>query len=369
MELISGKNLCKLIYNTLETFDGRPVAHGQRTSYILYRMLKDTRKYEKYQLADLDFIATLHDIGAYATENLNDTLNYETRESLRHSVYGFLFMKYLSPFEEYSKILLYHHSEYNQTQNIQYPYKDLAMYLHVAERTEIYRKALGKKMNFEMFNKYVDVKYSQKSLFLINQAQSNHDIFGRVEDGSYLEELDELREYQIFHKDDHKKLIEFLIYCLGFRSEETCADAIHCVGICKELAKKLTLSEEDATILYYAAVVHDLGMISIPTEIVDAPRKLTKEELEVIRTHVDCTGMMIEGKFKQKVVDVAKAHHERLDGSGYPLGLTAANMTLPMTILQVADMTAALIGKEVTDRPDSRRKYVRSCWMRQKRAN
>ncbi len=136
-----------------------------------------------------------------------------------------------------------------------------------------------------------------------------------------------------------------LMYFMGFRSDYAVADAFSCVTICRELAKKLTLTEEDANILYYAAVVHDIGMMSIPTEILEAPRKLTDNEVKLIRSHVESAGVILKGKMKESVMDVALSHHERFDGSGYPKKMTASAMTMPMAILQVADTVSALIGE------------------------
>lgn len=345
MDIISSKEICKLIYDTLGLLDKRPVQHGERTSYILYKMLQDSRKYERYQIADFTFIASLHDIGAYYTDNLNDTLKYESREYLRHSVYGFLFMKHLSPYEDLSKIILYHHTDYSQSLSISYEYNEIAQLLHVAETVDIYKKAMGPKFNLNMFNKYADTKYAKKALDRLNMTESKYDIMKKIEDESYKDELEKIRKYLVFSKEDNKKLLNMLMYSLGLRSEYAAHDAFACVTICQILSKKLTLTEEDANILYYAAVVHDIGMMTIPTEILEAPRKLTDDEMSLIRSHVESAGIILKDKVKSSVLDVAMAHHERFDGSGYPKKMTVSNMTLPMAILQIADTVAALIGE------------------------
>lgn len=345
MEVISGKNLCKLIYETLSLIDARPIVHGERTSYIVYKMLQDIGNLEAYQRADLDVIVTLHDIGAYKTDNLNDSLKYESKNYMNHSVYGFLFLKTLSPYQELSKILLYHHTDARIAGSIKYSDPKIPLCLHLAEATDIYHKAMGPKFDLQMFNKYVDIKYSRQSLELINQAETKYQFLAKLNDGSYREELEAVRRYQIYSKEDTKKLLQVLIFCMGFRNELTSTDTLACASICKALAKKLTLSEEDANILYYAAVVHDIGMMSVPQKILSAPRKLTAEELAVVRKHVECTGQILNGKVKQKVIDIALAHHERFDGSGYPLHLNASGLNLAMAILQVADTVSALIGE------------------------
>ena len=80
------RDILKLINPTL-------MEHGSRVAYVVYKMLQEENKYEEFELADIVMIATMHDIGAYKTERgrINDLLQYETRDSMAHSIYGYLF--------------------------------------------------------------------------------------------------------------------------------------------------------------------------------------------------------------------------------------------------------------------------------------
>ena len=122
MDFISSKNIFLLTRDTLKLIDKRLMKHGSRTGYILYKILQLRGGYEKYEMAELVMLATLHDIGAYKTENMNDMLRFESKDYMPHSIYGFLFMKCLSPMEEKSKIILYHHIDYSQVRNLPYLY-------------------------------------------------------------------------------------------------------------------------------------------------------------------------------------------------------------------------------------------------------
>ena len=96
IEYITSKNLFLLIRDTLKLIDRRLMDHGSRVSYIMYKMLQCKGGYEPFELADIVLLATLHDIGAYKTDNIGDMLRFETRDYLQHSVYGFLFIKYFA---------------------------------------------------------------------------------------------------------------------------------------------------------------------------------------------------------------------------------------------------------------------------------
>jgi HD-GYP domain-containing protein (c-di-GMP phosphodiesterase class II) len=97
-----------------------------------------------------------------------------------------------------------------------------------------------------------------------------------------------------------------------------------------------------------AALLHDLGKLSISSRILDKPGPLTDEERARFREH-PLLAEQILGRVASfvELSVVASAHHERLDGSGYPRGLAGDALTMPMRVLAVADVYEALIS----DRP------------------
>ena len=109
VEYITSKNLFLLICDALNLMDKSLVKHGTRVSYIMSRMLECKGGYEKFEIADFMLLAVLHDIGAYKTDDVRKPLSYEAKNVLPHSIYGYLFLKYLSPLTEQSKMILYHH--------------------------------------------------------------------------------------------------------------------------------------------------------------------------------------------------------------------------------------------------------------------
>lgn len=100
--------------------------------------------------------------------------------------------------------------------------------------------------------------------------------------------------------------------------------------------------------IYYGALMHDIGKISIPMEYLVTPRRLTEHEFEIIKTHVTTGNKIIEHMdFPWDIKSVVYQHHERLDGSGYPLGLKGDEITIPSKIVAIADVYDAMSS----DRP------------------
>ena len=347
MEYIKSKDIFVLMRDTLRMVYPRLIEHGSRVAYMVYKMLEEKGGYEEFELADIVMVATLHDIGAYKTEAgaLNDMLRYESRDSRAHTIYGYLFFKYLSPVEDLARVIMYHHTDYEQLKKVDYEHKNLAAYINIAEKMDIYSTAMGAQFNMQMFHKQAGTKLSDEGLDLFYQVAKKHDIFTKLKTDEYKKELDYIIDFMLFSNEDKKKFLEMLMYCLGFRTEDAVIDAITTISICDELADKLLLTAEEKERLYYGALLHDLGMLAIPKDIIEAPRKLNSEEIKTLRKHVGVTERILEKRMRGDVVAIATGHHERGDGSGYPKKLRNKHMTQEQRILQVADSVKGMINK------------------------
>ncbi len=116
-------------------------------------------------------------------------------------------------------------------------------------------------------------------------------------------------------------------------------------GICDELG----VSNDYSEVVQVAASLHDYGKIGIPDALLKKPGRLTDQEYEVIKTHSIKTREILEqvnfeGMFSQ-VPEIAAAHHEKIDGSGYPLGLLGDEIPLGAQIIAVADFFEAITSK------------------------
>ncbi len=115
--------------------------------------------------------------------------------------------------------------------------------------------------------------------------------------------------------------------------------------IATRIAIELQLSRNEIESIYIASLLHDIGKISIPSEILTKPDKLTPIEYELIKTHVN-SGYEILKKidFELPVADIINQHHEKIDGSGYPNGIKGSQMLMASKIVSVADVFEAIIS-------------------------
>jgi HD-GYP domain-containing protein (c-di-GMP phosphodiesterase class II) len=109
------------------------------------------------------------------------------------------------------------------------------------------------------------------------------------------------------------------------------------------MAERLDLDEESRRLLRLAGAIHDVGKIGIPAEILSKPSALTEMEMDLVRRHPRIGHDVLAGvEFRGPVADIVLQHHERLDGSGYPEGLSGDEILPEARILAVADVVEAM---------------------------
>lgn len=109
------------------------------------------------------------------------------------------------------------------------------------------------------------------------------------------------------------------------------------------IARELGLDDAIARLIRQSGVVHDIGKISIPAEILTRPGRLNELEYTLIKKHPEVgADILTEASLPWPIAEVAHQHHERVDGSGYPDGLVGTAISLPARIIAVADVIEAM---------------------------
>jgi response regulator RpfG family c-di-GMP phosphodiesterase len=141
-----------------------------------------------------------------------------------------------------------------------------------------------------------------------------------------------------------------LIYASGFRDEETGAH-IRRIGLYSaEMGRALGWTQMQIDDVEIAAPMHDLGKIGIPDRILKKPGELTEEEQTIMREHPTIGAKILEDSdisMIQMAADIAGAHHERWDGTGYPDGISGDSIPITARIVAIVDVYDALVHQRV----------------------
>ena len=140
---------------------------------------------------------------------------------------------------------------------------------------------------------------------------------------------------------------------LKSKDQTTYVHSLAVSGMMTLLARSLEMDEQTTGILGVAGMLHDIGKLLIPNEILTKPGKLTDQERLVIRNHPEagCRLLQTYPDLPPVVLDICRLHHEALDGSGYPLGLKQKDLSVPVRLSTVCDVFEALTSVRPYKRP------------------
>jgi len=144
-------------------------------------------------------------------------------------------------------------------------------------------------------------------------------------------------------RDVRMGTLEAFTETIAQRDNDTMKHSTRVRDLAVAIGQAMNLSPETLDILAGGALLHDIGKIGIPEEILNKPTTLTEEEYEVVKTHPD-SGVRIASHLKllSPFLPIITSHHERLDGSGYPHGLMADQIPLEVRIISLADAFEAM---------------------------
>ncbi|WP_446897763.1 HD-GYP domain-containing protein [Clostridium sp. LBM24168] len=329
--------------------------HSQRTTYIGLKIAEQLNLSEDKK-KNIYVVSLLHDIGA--TNCLHES-HLASLFIKKHCITGANIIDTFPRFSGISKIILYHHENVDGSGAIGLKGNDIpieSQIIRISDLTELlykedknvfqqreYIRSRIKKWSGSIFspkiaNAFLDI--SSKDIFwfdienisfmdiIIDRVRPKLDIYFNLDEfeivaGIFANIIDDKSKFTA----THSKGIAKLAYLVS----------IH-IGYDKEKCKKMKI----------AGLLHDIGKLAIPIGILDKDGALTPEEFEIIKSHVYYTRIILD-----KIGDIpdistwASNHHEKLNGKGYPAGLTARDLSEESRILAVCDIYQAL----TEDRP------------------
>jgi len=156
-----------------------------------------------------------------------------------------------------------------------------------------------------------------------------------------------IRDYEL-KQILHKNMITAIIKILSLHNPYTNEHSINVAKVSVQIAEKMGITDEEVNNVYWSAMVHDIGKILIPEEILDKKGKLTEAEYEIVKKHpVWGYETLNTDKSLNKLAKNVLHHHERWDGKGYPQGLARKDIPLISRIIAIADTYDAM----TSDRP------------------
>jgi len=154
---------------------------------------------------------------------------------------------------------------------------------------------------------------------------------------------EELKQSYLKLKSVLEETVEALSYSVEIKDQYTAGHQRGVAKLALAIAEKMGLTEKQAEGIYIAGILHDIGKISIPSEILSKPGLINEIEFNLIKTHPQVGSDILKNiSFNWPISMIVLQHHERINGKGYPLGLTGENILMEAKILAVADVVEAM---------------------------
>lgn len=341
--------------------------HGKRVAYMSVCMAEKMGVSDD-ALRDLAACALLHDnaLTQYINEEFySDISNIDTlkvssdditpRQLGMHCIYGEKNLeKY--PFKTGVKdVILYHHEEADGSGPFEKKWTEVPLFariIHFSDMLDAFCKA--QKFDEDVFNKAVHfIEKNKDKRFDSEVTKMFFDAFDKEEFSRLGDE--HIEEYfwekvpcekSFYSFNVLKDLADLFAKIIDYKTEFT---SRHSLGVARTASKISEIMGYDKVIcdkMCLAGTLHDVGKIAIGNEILEKPARLTDEEFAKMKNHAGYTYMIlskVDGF--EEIRDIAAFHHERLDGSGYPFGKMADELTTLQRIMACADIYQALTEK------------------------
>jgi putative nucleotidyltransferase with HDIG domain len=353
--------LHRLVMSLSESLDHVSLSltnHQLRVAYISTRMAR-LMGYRGRQLRDIFHAGALHDIGLIRAEHRMRLAATNDLEGLDwHGEVGYQLLRDNEFFADAAPLVRHHHIAWNDGRGAEkngqpvpqashilaladyvdrYTRKDIPILHQTGDLTKRVVDARDKLLHPDCVDAFLSV--STREAFWLDAASP------RI----YSVLTDEIDWPTLTIDED---AVERIAHIFGRVADGLSPwTATHSTGVAATavaLAERMHFSPREVKLMRAAGYLHDLGKVSVPSEILDKQGKPTKAEWAVLKGHTYYTFRILEtiGGMPQ-VSEWAAFHHERLDGKGYPFGHSARELTLGARIMAVADTTTAILE----DRP------------------
>jgi HD-GYP domain-containing protein (c-di-GMP phosphodiesterase class II) len=301
---------------------------------------------------ELCIAALLHDSGALSAQERIDVLEFDLRNPREHAEMGYRLYKDFGRFAGPARLIRDHHTPWGEAGD-QIPIG--CHIIHLSDRVDVLidreQPILGqvdsilekiKARKGTLFRPdVVDIleKLAEKPVFWLDMVSA--DIFDILSKKLTFRTV-------LLDGPGLNKLAKLFSHIIDFRSPFTSTHSAGVAATSKALAQLMSFSPWECEMMQTAGYLHDLGKLAIPKEILDKPAPLNDEEYILIKSHTYYTYRVLDLIPGLELIKTWGAfHHERLDGQGYPFGITGEGIPLGSRIMAVADVFTAI----TEDRP------------------
>lgn len=337
--------------------------HGERVAYVAVNIARQL-KWDETAISDLFLAALLHDCGVSSTrahKSLVSAMDWDG--AILHCVLGEFFLTQFRPLLHLAPVIRHHHTHWEELGSYHLSEHNAlaANLIYLADRIDVLRAqqlVAGVKSPLELSTSIVKTLRAHSPSHFAPQLidafahLAGNEVFWYnlepLELSDYINDIEREGTALISNFDDIYQLAQIFARIVDAKSDFTYNHSVGVARLARHLSELSGLRPDQSDLIEVAALLHDLGKLGVPDEILEKPGPLTPEEAEIMHRHSYETFRILRHiKGFEEIAEWAGNHHETLLGNGYPFRHHNSELTLEARIIAVADIFQALIQ----DRP------------------
>ncbi|MGP1458442.1 MAG: HD-GYP domain-containing protein [Treponema sp.] len=345
--VLSGGQILCIIMRTLRKINSSFGDLSCRSAFIASSIAKRGIDDERLSLKNIMMLSLFHQVGNYHFfgENKIDYEQLTAKEITRGYLYAYHYLRVMTPVGEDAKFALFYDVPYDSQIASKSHQMEYASIVFTAQKIAELIRLHGSEYESKDFKQLELEKYNLKYSKTFKKIDAKRRISSQIADGSYQKTLEKRCLSLKFTAEETLFLLKLMLYLMDFKSTYTVTHTIHMSYYAVILGELAGCSENELNELFTAGLLHDIGKMAIPNSILESAGKLAPWEYTLMKKHVTETENIIRGIVPEAILNIAARHHEKLDGSGYPYGLTAKELSLSDKILACVDIFSALIDE------------------------
>jgi len=333
------------------------VGHHKKVAFVAAAIGK-ALGLDPHSLIRLTLAAAVHDIGGVSIRTRLESFAFEVQNPDRHTVPGWCLLSGFAPFADLARLVRFHHVDWQNGQGAMDRGEEVPLLSHIIHISD--RIAVQLDPNREVLSQKAEIiqriKAGSGEMFVPEQVEAFQEVAGKEAfwlDLIFAPVRKILQEHFPFGGMDLERselldLVEMFRRVIDLRSRFTATHSSGVAAVADAIAKHSGFQIADRNKMEIAGLLHDIGKLVVPAEILEKHHVLTNEDFAVIYKHPYFSAEIlhsIEGF--EEISRWGALHHERLDGTGYPYRKAGKEIPQGARILAVADTFTALME----DRP------------------
>lgn len=348
--IIAPGALIHLVSRMLYNMNSTIVTHNMRTTFIALNLVKHYKLNPRCSIQNLFILSYFHTIGFFREDIAfkyspyeSDVSFFSRNKSIESKyIFGCYYLAYMTPLKQEALALENFNEPFNKDLKQFIYQQDYKSIIYFSARLSDYLYRNPERTIPDDLDSIAPGMFDPEVVEAFKLANKDNKIIQRIVDYDYADELNDFLNGIKLTEEEQTEYLKLIIYLLDFKSTSTLKHSINTSCYALALAERLGLSEDDKDNLFTSSFLHDIGKICTPQRILEAPGKLTPEDMGIMKHHVNHSKRLLKDLVPEDILETIYRHHEKLNGTGYPKKLDANDLTQIQRILTVADITSAL---------------------------